>query len=142
MMLDSCQMTIIDLAEWVKEELESQKKTQAWLARKSGVGSATISRLVNMERMPVPESLVAISRALGYPPDYAIQKAMTQLYQDDARISEVVAAYKLEELSDTQLDEVIQFIEFIQSRDERNLDRRTSYKISREGEAPPEVIKE
>ncbi len=47
----------------------------AELARLSGKAQAVISRILNNERDPSPETLIAISRALHLPPEIVFRRA-------------------------------------------------------------------
>lgn len=134
-------MSTLDFPEWLNDELQQRGWTQADLARKSGLTTAGISRILSGQRDPGPEALIAIAEALKLPPEHVFRKAGLLPEEGTPRqIAQQVAGYKLSELTPTQLDEVIQFIEFIQNRDDRP-DRRTSYKLTREGTTPPEDVK-
>lgn len=61
---------------------------------------------------------------------------------DPRQVAAEILGYKLSELSESQLDEVLQFIEFIQGRDERGRKKQARYIHDREGAAPPEAVKE
>jgi transcriptional regulator with XRE-family HTH domain len=104
--------------EWVKIELEKRGITQADLSRLSGVDPAIISRLIKLERLPEPENMVAISTALGFNPQKIFYVA--GLFPDPGtrRIGEEVAAYRLSQLTDAQLEEINSYAEFIRQRDE------------------------
>lgn len=140
-MLNCCQMSIISFSEWLQYVLKERGLTQADLARESGVDKATISRALKMERLPSTDSLQLIAKALGMPTT-AVYRAAGLLPDliDPRQAAVEILGYKLEELDDTQLDEVLQFIEFIQSRDDRRAGK--GVKKTREGAAPPEAIKE
>lgn len=101
-----------------------------------------ISHLINGTRLPGPDALIAIAEALKLPPEFVFRKAGLLPEEGTPRqVAQQVASYKFSELSETQMDEVLKFIEYVQSRDERP-DRRTSYKKSREGSPPPETLKD
>lgn len=50
-------------------------RSQYWLARESGVGQSTISRLVRGKGKPTPETLEALARALGIDPSVFMELA-------------------------------------------------------------------
>lgn len=68
-MLLSCQMTIINFAEFLQDELDTRGWKASDLVKRSKLSPAIISRALNSERLPSPESLSAIASALGYPPE-------------------------------------------------------------------------
>ena len=49
----------------IKEALEAQNKTQAWLAGELDLEFRTVSRYVNNHRQPSLEKLFEIAQALG-----------------------------------------------------------------------------
>ena len=74
-MLLSCQMTIINFAEWLDKELAENDLSQADLAKLSKVDPSIISRAIKMERLPSPENLNSIARALRKPPELVFREA-------------------------------------------------------------------
>ena len=68
-MLNSCQMTTIELADYLQRELDQRGWSQAELADKAKLDPGIISRALNRGRMPSVESLVAIANALGVRPE-------------------------------------------------------------------------
>jgi len=131
-------MTNIDFSQWLTEQMRINDLTQADLARLSGLSRQSISALVNQKVLsPDQPSLNAIASALKLPPDTVYRAAGLLPPLPERRVAEEIAQYKLSELNDQELDEVLQFIEFIQDRQERNL----RIKKTREGSSPPEVVK-
>lgn len=75
-MLSCCVMTTtVDFGEWLKKELNTRKMRAVDLAKTSGVDKTIISRALNGERMPKPDSLMAIARGLKVPPDVVFRAA-------------------------------------------------------------------
>ena len=61
--------------DWLVAELEKRSMSPAELARSSQKASAVISRILNGERSPAPETLEAIARALKLPPEEVFRAA-------------------------------------------------------------------
>ena len=54
-------------SDWLTSEIASRNMSAADLARASGKSQAVIGRILNNERKPAPETLIAIARALHMP---------------------------------------------------------------------------
>lgn len=131
-------MEINDFSSWLVDQLKTNDLTQADLSRLSGLSRTAISNIINNKRLnPDQSTLNAIASALKLPPDTVYRAAGLLPPLPERRVAEEIAQYKLSELNDQELDEVLQFIEFIQDRQERNL----RIKKTREGSSPPEVVK-
>ena len=74
-MLVYCQMATIDFSDWLFEELIKRGIKPAELARKAGLDKGIISRILNRERRPEPETLTSIARALRLPPEQIFRVA-------------------------------------------------------------------
>lgn len=61
--------------DWLIEEINKRKWSQADLAKKAGVARATISNLLNEVRNPGTDLIIAIANALDYPPEFVFRKA-------------------------------------------------------------------
>lgn len=129
-------------SEWLSEEIENSGLNQSELARLAGISRGAVSHLINGTRQPGPDICVSIAKALKLPPENVLRAAgiLPPLHEPHT-VSEEIARYKIGELNDTQLDEVLQFIEFIQDRDDKTHRREFIERHTREGETPPEVIK-
>ena len=68
-------MATTDFSEWLGAQLESRHISPAELARKAGIDKGIISRILNRERRPSPESLEAIARALRLPSETVFRAA-------------------------------------------------------------------
>ena len=133
-----------NFANWLQNELDKRGWNQAELARKSGAKTASISRVMTGTRNIGPDLAISIALALGLPADIVYEKAgLLPKNNKSHRIQDNIIAYKTQELSEAQADEVIQFIEFLQDRDDKAhrrefIERHT--KETREGQNPPEVV--
>lgn len=128
-------MNIIGFAEWLQGEMNVREMTKADLVRASGISQSQISKILGMQSPPGKKSLKAIAQAFHLPPEYVFRIAgllPDQQEPDDLR--KKILDYKLAELSDDELERVIEYIEFLQHR-------KQDIKINREGVAPPEVLK-
>jgi hypothetical protein len=79
------------------------------------------------QRKPGPEVCESIARALDLPPDVVYRAAglLPSLPTQRQAIEEILG-YKLAELPPEQLEEVLQFIDWLQQRDSRNASIITS----------------
>ena len=68
-------MTTNDFAEWLENALVIHNLTASELARRAGVDKGVISRLINKERAPSPETLSSIAAALKLPPEILFRAA-------------------------------------------------------------------
>lgn len=138
-------MTKVDFGDWLQKQLIDRGWNQSELSRRSGITTGQISRLINGSRKPGIDNLQAIANALGLPASIAFAAAGIDLEKNKPRrLQDGIIAYKTGELTTEQADEVLQFIEFIQDRDDKQhrrefLERHT--KETREGQTPPEVVK-
>jgi transcriptional regulator with XRE-family HTH domain len=137
-------MGMIEFVEWLQNELDRKNMNQAELANRANISPAQISRILSHQSSPSADSIIAISKAIGVHPEFALRLAgYLPALTDSHKVAEQIASHKMGDLNEEQLEEVIQFIEFIHERDEKKLpQRRTIYRKTREGETPPEVVNE
>lgn len=128
--------------DWLLEQLKEHDINQSELARRAGLSRVAISDYISGKRKnPDPLALKSIAKALKLPVQVVFRQAGYIPDRLDPReIAVEVLGYKLDELTQRQLEEIIQYIEFIQDRD-HHPDRRTSYRKHRQGEAPAETVK-
>ena len=74
-MLNCCDMTTNDFAQWLEKALITNNLTASELARRAGVDKGVISRLINKERAPSPETLSSIAAALKLPPEIVFPRS-------------------------------------------------------------------
>lgn len=128
-----------EFIDWLNSELRAKDWSQADLARATGLTRGAISNIINNQRAPKVETLVAIANGLNMPAEQVLRIAGRLPEEVNPRqVAAEILGYKLGELNQNQLDEVIQFIEFIQDRDTKKIYR---IKSKRQGEAPAEMIK-
>lgn len=126
-------MDIVGFSEWLQDELERQGLTQADLVRSSGLSTAQISRILNMRSEPSKDALISIAYGLHLPPEIVFRAAgLLPDLPSPRDAAEEILGYKLQELSDRQIDELLKYIEFIQDRDS-TLPTTTTPKQKREG---------
>ena len=70
-----CHMATHDFADWLENALVTHNLTASELARRAGVDKGVISRLINRERAPSPETLSSIATALNLPPEIIFRAA-------------------------------------------------------------------
>lgn len=102
-------------ANWVNEQLDDRKWSQAELARKAGISRATISKLLsyNEDQMPTAETLVSIARALRFPPEYVFRKAGILPVEPDDDPSLAEANQLLSELPEEYRKQALQLLRFL-----------------------------
>ena len=115
---------LTEFSEWLEKELRLRNMTQAELTRKSGLSIAQVSRIVNMQSPAGVHALDSIAKAFDLPVETVFRAAgiLPELPTLREAIKEIMQ-YKLNELTDDQVDEVLKFIEFIQYRDDLSLNK-------------------
>lgn len=66
---------LADFVEWLQGELDKRAWRQADLARKGPVHTGLLSKIMNLERNPGPDTCQAIARALNIPPEEVFRRA-------------------------------------------------------------------
>ena len=102
-------------SEWLRKEINNRNWTQAELAERSSVPSATISRIINNTRDPGPEIANKLAKALNYPPELLFRKAgllpETKEYAINPALDE--ANQLLNELPKEYQKQALQLIRFL-----------------------------
>ena len=108
-------MTTQDLSDWLTEELKARGWSQADLARRSGVTTSQVSRVISQARGAGPEFCVAIARALNESPIKIFQLAGLLPYRadpdEDPRLRNVV--YKFSLLDDQGKAELERYLDYL-----------------------------
>jgi transcriptional regulator with XRE-family HTH domain len=106
--------------EWLLEVIQGRGWSQADLARASGLTRAAISNYVNNKiTYPDEHALARIARALQLPPEELYRRAnipTTPLPTPETQYKNILT-YRLDQLTETQLSEVLRFIDYIFHRD-------------------------
>ncbi len=123
-MLLCCQMTKIDFGEWLEAELARQNMSQSDLGRRARIDKGIISRAINKERLPSPDSLSAIARGLRLPPKVVFEAAglLPPDPETDAGFEEW--AYMLSQLPERDRDELLQIARMKLERQEKEEKRK------------------
>jgi len=123
-------------ADWLQKLIDRKGLSRGEFAAKAGLDPAIISRVLNMERMPNNNSLIAIAGALGVPPKTVFQAAgilPSDPDVDDPSLDELIHTYRqmppeaqedLLALSRTMLDSH-------KKREKRNREPKTQPRPSR-----------
>jgi len=134
-----------DFIEWLEEEMNNQNLNRNQLAIRSRVDSGYISRILNRERKPGTSTLKKFAKALDIDEELIFRKAgMFSSNNKPRRIQDDKIAYRTSKLTDSQADEVINYIDLIRKRDERQKSTEVAElhtKQTREVKAPPERLK-
>jgi len=86
-------MTIIEFAEWLKEELDKRSWRQADLAKNGGINTGLLSRIMNMERQPGTDTCKGIEKAFGMTPEEVYRRAglLPYLPEEDDMIKRITS---------------------------------------------------
>jgi transcriptional regulator with XRE-family HTH domain len=104
---------------WLQEELDDRGWSQAELARRSKMTTATISHIFTGERRPGPETCTGIATALKYPPEVVFRKAGLLPEEDPIETDIKIRAYKIARLDDQDREEIDRLIEIKLERPEK-----------------------
>lgn len=128
-------------SDWLSAEIKNSGLNQSELARQAGISRGAVSHLVNGTRQPGPDVCLSLAKALKLPPEVVLRAAgiLPPLHEPHT-VAEEITRYKISELDESQLGEVLQFIEFIQDRDDKSHRREFIERHTREGVTPPETV--
>jgi transcriptional regulator with XRE-family HTH domain len=128
---------------WLSKKFDERNWGIREAARQIGISHPTISDILTYRKQPSFDTVLAIAKKFGEDPVYLLILAGLLPGSAHSRIvAERVAGYKLSDLDEEQLDEVIKYINWIQERDseKQKYDQVINKKKRREGETPPEVL--
>ena len=99
-----CSMTTIeiDFVDWLNGELIKKDWNPAMLAKKGGLDSGVLSRILNRERNPGTSSLTSIAEALGYPPEFVFRMAGILPPEKEKDPSDEELLYLFQKLTDQE----------------------------------------
>lgn len=104
-------MSSLDFSKWLQNRLDELGWTQADLARKSGLTTAAISRIMTEDRSIGLKSCTAIARALNIPiEDIMIAAGLLPRRKKEGPLMETIA-YLSSQLDEADQEEVIAFIQ-------------------------------
>jgi len=103
------QLMKIDYIEVIQSWMDETGASQADIARKTKRTTGAISLVMSGQRKPSPDLLVDIAKALGKPPELALQLAglLPSPSSDNEKAQEL--AHLVNEMPDTALDDVLEF---------------------------------
>lgn len=104
---------LIDFSDHLINILNLLDLTQVELAKKARLDKSIISRLINRERKPTPETLLAIAKAINYPPEEVFRWA--GFLPPDTKKDHLTeeAEFLLSQLSIYQRQQAVKFIRFL-----------------------------
>lgn len=131
----------ISFSDYLLDELKVKDWSQADLAKKAGVSRAAISDILSGRRSPGVDLCTAIADALDLPPETVFRAAglLPPMPTYNAAQQEILN-YKMAELTPEQRDELIKYIDFMQSRDGPPPTSPTTPQKQRQGSRPGEVV--
>lgn len=82
---------LAEFVEWLQAELDKRDWRQADLARRGGIHTGLLSRIMSLERNPGPDTCSSIAKALNIPPEDVFRKAglLPSLPAEDAAVREI-----------------------------------------------------
>jgi transcriptional regulator with XRE-family HTH domain len=112
-------MTKIDFGEWLQNEMNLREWSQSDIARKSGLSTGQISRLLNGTRGPGLETCQAIANAFNLPQEQVMQNA--GLLSTPEEQSEIITTtlYNLGFLPIEDQEEILEIIKLKRTINER-----------------------
>ncbi len=114
----------MNFSEWLSNELIKRGWSQSELARKSGLTKGAIGNILREQRKhPQPDTIKAIARALGIPPERALQIAGILPMKKDGSPTVEEANYLLQTLPEDEQRRIVDYIRFI-------ADKRAGYDAS------------
>lgn len=127
-MLPCCLM--VNFSDWLANQLKLMNMTPAELARASGKAPAVISRVLNGDRKPEPETLIAIARALNLPPEQVFRAAgLLPPVSPDTEYAEQIL-HLLRQLSPQEQEEILELLRF-------KTERQKTTRKTKSREKPP-----
>lgn len=106
-------MTTENFSNWLRKELEKRDWSQADLARRSGVSTAQIARILSGERGIGAASLQSIAKALKIPSEtiYRAAGLLPPVSEEEALIQEI-----MHDFNELPPDEQINVAEYVKFR--------------------------
>lgn len=88
--------TRMDFSEWLAAELSQRGWHQAELVRRSGLSVGHVSRIITGQRLPGPDAITGIARALKMPAEEVMRQAGLLPMPADATVDDRKAVQELE----------------------------------------------
>lgn len=130
MLLSCYPMSTLDFSSWLESELAARSWSQADLARRSKITTASISRIMTGDRKPGPDVCLAIAEAFKIPPESVFRAAglLPPVPEEELTLDEI--NHKLSLLPEEARQEVLDFIDIklnrIQRVNEKSYGRRVA----------------
>jgi putative transcriptional regulator len=136
------------LNDYIRKRMRENGWNQTDLARAAKISRQTVSTLLNRIQAPTPETLQRIANALNEPVENLYRLEGLLPPENKRKIAEQVLGYKLSELDEEELEQVIDYVEYLYNKKDRKprdqVQRTVKYKqrrqSHREGENPPESV--
>jgi transcriptional regulator with XRE-family HTH domain len=121
---------MVNFSDWLENQLKLMNMTPAELARASGKAPAVISRVLNGDRKPEPDTLIAIARALNLPPETVFRAAgLLPPVSPDTEYAEQIL-HLLRQLSPQEQEEILELLRF-------KAERQKTARKTKSREKPP-----
>jgi len=104
--------SMVSFPDWLANELTKRDISPSTLAKLSHKAPAVISRILNGERKPAPETIESIARALGLPIEEVFRAAGILPQVDTKQTAIERVGHKFEQLSERDQDEILALIDF------------------------------
>ncbi len=128
-------MSVIDFPQWLINRLIERDWIQADLARRSGLTTAAISRIITQNRQPGKKALEAFSRAFDLPLEEVYRAAGLLPCENNQDMSHLVKTitYLSSQLDKEDQEEIIVYIQ----TKKRIGEQRGKYRVKRPGTTQP-----
>jgi putative transcriptional regulator len=133
------------LIDHIRKRMLENGWNQTDLARAAKISRQTVSTLLNRIQAPTPDTLQKIANALNEPVENLYRLEGLLPPESKRKIAEQVLGYKLSELNEEEIEQVIDYVEYLYNKKERKpRDKVTkrkptgkSTRANREGDPPP-----
>lgn len=128
--------TMVDFSVWLTNELRKRDISPTELSRLSKKAPAVISRVINGERKPAPETIDAIAKALNLPTETVYRAAglLPQANEIDEAVSRLNHTFL--QLSKTDQEDAQAFVEYKLKKAKEEAERQRAAKRVKTGPLP------
>lgn len=105
---------------WIRDEMIKRGWRQADVVRMTGITRGGLSLILNGQVRPAPQTLSQLAKAFGVSPDFLMRKVGYLPRQEDFDPMLKEANYKLSLLDQAKKQQVLDFMDFLIGRNQRN----------------------
>lgn len=102
--------TMMELTDFIQQELKKREWSQADLARRSGMTTGGISMLLTQTRKPSPDTLTILAKVFNYPPEklFVIAGLLPQGLESSAQKEELLHLF--DQLPEKEKKDLLKYI--------------------------------